>query len=168
MKFCTLASGSSGNATYLSDGDTHILIDAGVSCRAICRELSELGVKADELSAIFITHEHGDHIKGLATLSKNAPNCCIYATSSCAAAIEEKNPTLCGRISSVVPGVEININSVSLVAFDTPHDTPYSVGYRVSDGNKTVMIMTDLGYIPPEIHEYLENLDLLLIEANYD
>ena len=70
LELCTLASGSSGNCTLVTDGHTHILIDAGISARRICRSLRDLGLEPPELSGVLITHEHTDHICGLATLTK--------------------------------------------------------------------------------------------------
>ena len=68
LELCTLASGSSGNSLLVTDGTTHILIDAGISCRRICTALQGLGVEPGQLSGILITHEHSDHVAGVATL----------------------------------------------------------------------------------------------------
>ena len=70
LELCTLASGSSGNSLLVTDGRTHVLVDAGISCRRICTGLKELGVEPTELAGVLITHEHSDHISGLTTLTK--------------------------------------------------------------------------------------------------
>ena len=70
LELCTLASGSSGNSLLVTDGRTHMLVDAGISCRRICTGLKELGVEPKELAGVLITHEHSDHISGLTTLTK--------------------------------------------------------------------------------------------------
>ena len=70
LELCTLASGSSGNSLLVSDGRTHVLVDAGISCRRICTGLKELGVEPTELAGVLITHEHSDHVKGLSTFLK--------------------------------------------------------------------------------------------------
>ena len=70
VRFCPLVSGSSGNSTYIGSGNTHILIDAGVSCKQIVEHIGELGVVPGDIDAVFITHEHIDHIKGIGVLAR--------------------------------------------------------------------------------------------------
>ena len=79
VKFCPLVSGSSGNSTYISNGNTHILIDAGISCKQLTEHIRQLDLAPEDIDALFITHEHVDHIKGAGVLSRKY-NIPVYAT----------------------------------------------------------------------------------------
>lgn len=168
LKLCTLASGSNGNCTYITDGETHILIDAGISARAITTELAALGITPQELDAILITHEHTDHVRGLETLSKKCCQLKLYATSSTASEIALKKPVLSDRFSFLSRGGTFNIGDIEVSFFYTPHDTPESVGYRINAGGKILVTATDLGHVPEHILECMSDADILLVEANYD
>ena len=98
MKVCTIASGSGGNCVYVSAGDTHILIDAGISCRRISTALKALGVEVSDLSGVLITHEHSDHVAGLTTMMKRhaIP---LYASAPTLNVLKEKLPVIQGGVS---------------------------------------------------------------------
>jgi len=161
LRYCTLASSSSGNSAYLTDGKTGILIDLGISTRAAERELSDLGVDADSIDAILITHEHGDHIRGLVTWKKKHPNVKLCAP-------KEIGDALLVTCETIPQGEPFLLGSLTVTAFSTPHDTEFSVGYRVESDGHTVVSMTDLGCVADGIYPYLDGAELLLIEANYD
>ena len=93
MEFYTLASSSAGNAALVCHNDTHLLIDAGISCRRITQSLAALDLTLDDLDGILITHEHIDHVRGLVTLAKKCP-ALLYATFGTAAAIQYPEPRL--------------------------------------------------------------------------
>lgn len=168
MRFCTLASGSNGNSTYISDGKTHILVDVGISNRAICESLRILNVEPQQISAVFVTHEHSDHVRGLATWLKKQTECVIYAPNSTAQALCSRLPDTQSRICAFKAGAELSIGNIIVRTFATPHDTPESVGYRVQANAKSVMIATDMGHMPEQVQEQMDGVDMLLIEANYD
>ena len=128
-----MASGSSGNCTLVSQGSTHILIDAGISARRITNGLKELGLTPAELAGIFITHEHSDHIAGLATLLKKYP-VPIYATGATGRQIAYRTAGAEDHLRVVEPGRPLELGALELTAFSTPHDAADSVGYTVSDG----------------------------------
>ena len=122
----TLASGSSGNAAVLSCGDTHLLIDAGISCRRITVALKELGLTPADLTAILITHTHSDHISGLNTLLKKTA-CPLLAT-----------PRTCRELSCRVDGIDprlmgldgpITLGEIDMQPIPTSHDAPGSCGW---------------------------------------
>ena len=140
LRYSTLASSSSGNSAILTDGETCILIDLGISTRAAERELCDLGVDADSVAAILITHEHGDHVRGLATWKKKHPNVQICAT-------KEIGDALLCEYEAIPQGEPFSIGSLTVTAFPTPHDTEFSVGYRIEAGGHTIVSMTDLGCV---------------------
>ncbi|MBR5479777.1 MAG: MBL fold metallo-hydrolase [Clostridia bacterium] len=168
MNFCTLASGSNGNSAVLINEDKHILIDAGYSNRALCTFMSNIGVNHNDVGAVFITHEHSDHIKGLSVFLAKHPQTICFASQMTAYAIGASNPEIAHRIVSFAVGDVIEYSGHKIKTIRTPHDTPESVAYHIEKDNKKILIATDLGYVPDEIEENLDDLDLFMIEANYD
>lgn len=161
----TLASGSSGNAAVLSCGDTHLLIDAGISCRRITAALKELGLTPADLTAILITHTHSDHISGLNTLLKKTA-CPLLAT-----------PRTCRELSCRVEGIDprlmgldspITLGEIDMQPIPTSHDAPGSCGYRIDTGDGSVGVLTDSGFVTDEAAETLTGVDLAVLEANHD
>lgn len=168
MKFCTLASGSNGNSAVLINEDKHILIDAGYSNRALCTFLSGIGVNHGDVGAVFITHEHSDHVKGLPVFLSKHPETVCFASQMTAYAIGAANPEIAHRIVSFAVGDVIDYSGYKIKTIRTPHDTPESVAYHIQKNGKKILIATDLGYVPREIEKNLDGLDLFMIEANYD
>lgn len=153
---CTLASGSDGNCVLVSDGKTRLLVDAGISARRIAKSLREFSLDISDISAVLVTHEHGDHIYGLSALKKKA-----YASEETCSALKcESEP--------VGVGAPFMIGSIGVTAFDTPHDTPRSYGYMLHAGGMRVAVCTDLGHMPPEVLAVLCTANILLIESNHD
>lgn len=167
IKLCTLASGSNGNCIYISDGNSNILIDTGISATRIIRELSMLSVGISAIDAIFITHEHGDHICGLEKLlaRHNVP---VYTSPGTARGIGERVECLYGKINTFLPGDVVTVGEMEITSFHTPHDTYESVGYRIRAGTNTVAVATDIGHMEDEILEKIMGVDILLLECNYD
>ena len=149
MEFYTLASGSSGNCSLVCVGDTLLLIDAGISCRRIEQSLRALGRTLGDLTAVFITHEHADHVGGLATLSKKsaAP---VYVTRG---------------VSHILTCPVVAFTARS---FSSSHDAVYPVGYRVDAPDGSLGILTDTGFVTDAAREVLAGVDTLLLEANHD
>ena len=168
LRIATLASGSSGNCTLVSDGRTHLLIDAGISCRRITTGLKELGVDPAELSAILVTHEHSDHICGLNTL-KNKLDFTLCATEPTARQLCYRMAGLEERLHPFAPGGEFAVGSLLVRSFPTSHDCACPVGYSVTDGaGVTFALATDLGVVTEAVKEGVAGARLLLAEANYD
>ena len=150
LELCTLASGSSGNSLLVSDGRTHILVDAGISCRRITNSLKALGVDPRELAGVLITHEHTDHMAGLATLTKQL-RLPVYASRG-------TGRQLCYRIAfleelfhPVIPGEGFSVGGIDVESFSTPHDAAESTGFALSAGGRKAAVVTDLGYVTPEV-----------------
>lgn len=167
IKVCPIASGSNGNCTYISDGKVNILVDTGISATRIIRELSTLCVSISEIDAIFITHEHSDHITGLLKLLErtSAP---VFASRGTARGIGERIESLEGKIRIIPDGEIMHFGEMSVEAFHTPHDTYESMGYRFTSGKKTATIATDIGHVDDNLLSKLLGADILLLESNYD
>ncbi len=168
LKICTLSSGSDGNCIYITDGTTNILIDAGISVTRIICELGALGVGAADIDAVFVTHEHSDHISGLLRLLPRCARARLYASCGTKAGIEERIPDLRGRAETVYPAEKTFVGEIAVTPFHTPHDTRESVGFRVESKNESIVIATDIGHVDDELLPRLCGCDLLLLEANYD
>lgn len=167
MRLTTLASSSSGNCAVLSGGGTNILLDAGISMKRIALGLSELGLAPADISGVFITHEHGDHIKGLATMVKRhaLP---IFAPRTVANHLRWSIPGAEGCVREIAPSEPMRLGELEIACFETPHDTPQSVGYRVGCAGSSVGLCTDLGRVTETVLEALEGVDLAVVEANHD
>ena len=167
--FTTLASGSSGNAALVSCGDTHILLDAGISAKRITAGLASLGVKPHQLSAILLTHAHSDHVSGLRVFSKKA-GAPIYGTGPALWDWYKRNR--CDEVKALFQkqeaGSGVQIGSLWVESFPTPHDAAGSVGYSVSGGGGRMVLCTDLGHVTEEVCRAVEGCDLLVCETNHD
>lgn len=166
-RFCTLASGSSGNAALLSADGTHILIDMGISCRRITQALGALGLRAEDLSAVLITHEHADHIAGLATYIKKYETP-IVTTSATARQLSYRIAGIEPRLMCVEWGENAEIGAVRVTVLPTSHDCAGSCAFRFATSGRTVGYITDTGYIPGETAAVLLGSDLLVLESNHD
>ena len=168
LTFTTLASGSGGNAALVSCGDTHVLLDAGISAKQITAGLAALGVTPRELTAILITHEHSDHVSGLRVLSKRA-GAPIYATSPTCRCLYDRNAgSEAAGLLVMEAGTGVQLGSLWAQSFPTPHDAAGSVGYILSGEESRIVLATDLGYITPEVKAAVRDCGLLVCEANHD
>ncbi|MCD7761258.1 MAG: MBL fold metallo-hydrolase [Clostridiales bacterium] len=168
MQLYTLASGSSGNSTLCIQGSTCLLVDAGISCRKITTRLAQIGRSPEMLNGILVTHTHSDHISGLNVLLKNRP-IPVYATRAAGQELLRRVPSLPPeRLYILEPGEEADVGELTVRPFATPHDSPGSVGYRLSGGGRRAAVVTDLGWLAPEVLEALDGVDLALVEANHD
>lgn len=167
MKFCTFASGSSGNCAFLTHGETHVLIDAGISMRRIKNSLGVLGRTIPELDGVFITHVHSDHIKALKMLLKYY-DITIYATERTAQGILWQLPEAEGSIQCIAPGEIFTLGEMEILPFTTPHDAPGSVGYRFQAGDKSFGVVTDLGFPSADVFNAVRGVDAIMLEANHD
>lgn len=144
-----------------------MLVDAGISARRITSGLADVGLSPRELDGILITHEHTDHISGLANLLKKAP-VPVYAPETVAMALRLLIPQA-GCIRPVAQGEDLILGGLGVIPFPTCHDTPESVGYRLSsDDGCAVAIATDTGCVTETMLNYMSGTDIALIEANHD
>ena len=167
LELCTLASGSSGNSLLVTDGRTHVLVDAGISCRRICTGLKELGVEPTELAGVLITHEHSDHISGLTTLTKQL-RLPVYASPGTGRQLCYRIAFLEELLRPVAPGEGFSVGGLAIESFPTSHDAAESVGYALSAGGRKAAVVTDLGYVTEAVLRGIRGADLLVAEANHD
>lgn len=160
-----LASGSKGNAAYLQFGRTRILIDAGISCRRIEKGLKQYGCTLTDIDAVFITHEHTDHVNGLATLLKKT-HMPIYTTADTWQAIGNKVENYTDRFVPLTR--RISVKDIQVVPFSVSHDAARPVGYTVYHGDCKLTYATDLGFVSQEVANAAAYADILVLEANHD
>jgi len=170
MRVFTIASGSSGNCVYVGSADTHLLVDAGVSCKRIIQGIEDAGVTAGEIDAVLVTHEHIDHVRSLGVLArrKGIP---VYVNERTFRAL--KRDSRLGEIPEELvhifnTGCDFRIGDIDVHSFSTSHDAADPVGYRFRNGARTFAVATDLGTYDGRISRELEGLDGVLLESNHD
>jgi phosphoribosyl 1,2-cyclic phosphodiesterase len=165
MKVSLLASGSKGNSLLLCNGQSRLLIDAGLSARELSRRLALAGVVVDTLDAILVTHEHVDHIRGLGLLSRRH-NLPVYLHHTLAGILHDgQNP---GRLVEFETGEELAIAGFGVRAFPVTHDAVAPVGFVVSGAFGKLGIATDLGLATRLVAEELRGCRCLVLESNHD
>ena len=170
MRMASLSSGSSGNAIYVGTEETHLLVDAGISNRRIEKGLNEVGIPADGLNALMVTHEHSDHVQGLSVLMKKhaVP---LYATEGTLQALKRKGILdHCPEelVHVVRAGEPFLVGDVKISPFSVDHDAAEPVAYRFDSGNTAAAVATDMGHYTEETVRRLKGLDCILIESNHD
>ena len=171
-RLATLYSGSEGNCTFICSGNTSILIDAGKSARTLCARLSEIGSDIKNISAIFITHEHTDHVSALETLSKKY-HIPIHITDRSATKFDR---TTDAAVHSCLVRHDTvfcqTVGDITVRSFPTPHDSRAAVGYRLSfkeDGPEiSIAVSTDTGHVTDIMRENLSGCYAVVIESNHD
>lgn len=168
IKFCSLYSGSSGNSIFVGTKNARVLIDAGLPGKKIEEAMKSIDENPGDLNAIFVTHEHLDHIKGIGIISRkfDVP---IYANADTWAAMEknigkikEHNIRIMDRRSTV------SIKDLDVSSYNIPHDAAAPVGYTLHSKGKRVSIATDFGIYTTEIRDNIKDSDVILIESNHD
>ena len=156
MKVIVLSSGSKGNTTYIETNNTRILIDAGNTCKYILNKLEKYNIDPYSIDAILITHTHVDHIKGLPVLLKKI-NPCVYITKKMHPYMEYlENFTIIDKET-------FNIKDLSIEVIKTSHDTEDSVGYIVNHNDKSIVYITDTGYINRKYFDILKKVGIVAI-----
>lgn len=168
-----LASGSAGNCAIVASARTRILVDAGISCRETFKRMKSLGEDPHTLSAIVITHEHSDHVSGLATLAKRL-RVPVFMTGAthlawARAMRNEKGerPQL-ETLERFESGHSFQIGDIAVRPFTIPHDAADPVGFTFRAEGVKVGFATDLGYIPASVRDHLRGCDVLVLESNHD
>jgi phosphoribosyl 1,2-cyclic phosphodiesterase len=168
-----LASGSRGNSTVVQSSSTRILVDAGLSCRETCKRMKAAGDDAHSLSAIVITHEHSDHVHGLAVLSRKL-NIPVYMTGAThhvwARAVRDATGELpeIPKLEFFSSGRKFQVGDIDITPFTIPHDAADPVGFTFRAEGIRIGVATDLGYMPASVCDHLRGCDVLVLESNHD
>ncbi len=164
VEFVSLGSGSNGNSTLVRVGDTLLLVDAGFSAKIIVERLNSVGVAADDLTAILISHEHSDHVKGAQVMARKygVP---VWLTRGTYRRLKDKNIP---QVEYIHPHGSFCIGDAKVTPFPIPHDAAEPCQYVIGDGSKRFAIATDMGCVTPYVSQQLAGVDALLLEANYD
>lgn len=166
FKFCPLASGSKGNALFVQYGDIKLLIDAGISFKALSEKLGEIDIDIGEIDAILVTHEHGDHIRGLekTAVKLDIP---VFANSETAkAALGEMRSRPRFKIFST--GESFEYGDLEIHPFSIQHDTLDPVAFTLQMGGLKLGVCADLGFVTTLVKAHLLECDYLYIEANHE
>ena len=168
----SLGSGSSGNCYLLQSGDTSILLDAGISTRTLKKHLKDNGISLEEdIDAVFITHDHADHIKAVGSLATDYGKT-IHATQlvhegiAINRCLKIKVPAL--RMSVFEKGTTLEVGNLRVTSFDVPHDSRDCVGYVVEADGVRFCLITDVGHITDTIREQVGLANYLVLEAPYN
>ena len=167
-KFCSLYSSSSGNCSYIGSSQGGILIDVGVSAKRTETALKDIGVDPCSVSAIFVTHEHADHINGIRVF---ASRYCIkvYASQGTLAGMAEAGALTPSFPVEVMPESGVEAGGIFVRPFRTPHDSRESTGYSaVTPDGKRISVATDLGIMTDTVMNAIYGSDLILLESNHD
>lgn len=170
MEICSIASGSSGNCSYIGNRNTNLLIDAGISCKRIENGLKSIDIDPTKIDGILITHEHTDHINGVATMSKRY-NIPVYGTEETLNAIIAKSKyahLAKQQLVVVEPDKEFTINDIIVEPFSISHDAINPVCYTFKSDGKKIGMATDLGEFTDYTVSKLESSNILFLEANHD
>ncbi len=169
-----LYSSSSGNVFCVELDDKNILIDCGVTCLSISKALNSINKKLEDISDIYITHEHIDHIKGFNILYKKSKHITFHATSKTATYLEnrliENGIEIDNEIEKLEYDKEYSLfdNKVKITPFEISHDAIMPCGYFIEFDSKSVAFATDLGFVSKKIMSYLKSADYIVLESNYD
>ena len=165
----SLFSGSRGNCTLIDTGRTRILIDAGGSAKAIADALGKVGYRLEDIAAVFVTHEHGDHTAGLTALAKKYRIPVHMMRASAEALCLSEECQLCQCLVLHEGEYVLSLDGESTVeAFFAPHDSVCCVGYRITHNGISVGIATDLGYVTQRVYDRLRGCQAVVLESNHD
>lgn len=170
LEFCSLNSGSNGNATFAAAGKTRVLIDAGLPGRSIAKALEMIDILPETIDAILVTHEHTDHIRGAGVLSRKY-HIPVYANE------ETWETSAMRRIVGEIPASlrrvfqsedEFYIGDIGVMSMPIPHDAADPVSFRLYAGSRSAAVATDMGKVPNRLIRFLAGSDLVLLESNHD
>ena len=168
IKVSVLGSGSRGNATYVRTATTRVLIDCGLSRRAIGKRLSALGEDPEAIDAVLITHEHADHIGGLRAMMKESSLEAYMSEGTMGGGRTDRFEKNGSAILPITPGSSFKVGDVEVTPFSVPHDAEQPVAFSIRYNGIKVTQLTDVGWIPDGVAEALSGSDVLILESNHD
>lgn len=164
MRFASLGSGSKGNATLIAAADTAVLVDCGFSVKETLMRMARLSFAPESLSAILVTHEHGDHAKGVMALGRRL-NVPVYMSAGTAIALDCIDD---GRVCLIDLHRSLTIGDIEVHPVAVPHDAREACQFVLSYGQQRLGILTDLGHVTPHVVSAYQYVDALILEANHD
>ena len=165
MRYSSIASGSNGNCYYVAKGDDAVLIDVGINAKHVELRMARLGINPASISAIFITHEHTDHIRGLSVFCKRY-DIPVYITAGSYKGSRLHLPD--HMVHIIKPDERTKIGQLTIMGIPKYHDAKEPCSFVVTDGETNISILTDLGRACDNVKHVIEHSDVLLLESNYD
>ena len=166
LKFCSFASGSSGNCYLIKSDSSALLIDAGISGKRIFQGLKDTDTPAENVRGLLITHEHIDHVKSLPIVTKKLPHISAYANDATWGGIQR--PVAEKQQQIFRTGKDFYIDDFRIKPFPIPHDASEPVGFSLYFEDRQISIVTDVGHITEDIFNEIVDADFLLLEANHE
>ncbi|WP_163649296.1 MBL fold metallo-hydrolase [Modicisalibacter sp. 'Wilcox'] len=164
LRFASLGSGSKGNATLVSDGETHVLVDCGFGLRETERRLARFGLHPRQLAAVLVTHEHGDHIRGVGPLARRHHLPVYLSAGTWLSRRLGEVP----RHTLITPQARFAIAGLEIDPVTVPHDAREPVQFRFHAHRRSLGILTDLGHPSEHVIERFRGCDALVLECNHD
>jgi phosphoribosyl 1,2-cyclic phosphodiesterase len=168
LKFCSLASGSSGNCQFIGNGSSRLLIDAGLTGKYITNALNQIEEDPSSINGILVTHEHSDHIKGVGVIMRKY-NIPLYVHHKTWEAMKNKIGSVKDKeINLFESESPFSVGDIEVKPFRVSHDAAHPLGYCVSNGKSKIGFATDLGYMSEDILKEIRDCELVLLESNHD
>lgn len=165
LSFTLLGSGSSGNSLLISSRDSHVLVDVGLSGRETARRLRERGLGPERISAIVVSHEHGDHCRGAGPFAKDLEIPVFLTDGALGASGIKLDPRKHQRIDS---GTPFEVCGMLFTPFSVPHDAADPIAFSIEESGAKIAVVLDLGYISNLVVERLRGCDAIIMESNHD
>lgn len=165
VQICALASGSNGNCYYIGNDKDAVLIDAGISNRQLTKRMRDSGLQLSKVKALFISHEHIDHIKGMRSITDCNP---IEGFATRKTYENARKDHRSAKVNYFSAGDTMHIGSITVHSFRKHHDAADPVSFRVETLGKNIAVITDLGYANQDVLEHLKQCDAAFIESNYE
>lgn len=165
IQFCALASGSNGNCYYVGNETEAVLIDAGISRRQVLKRMKEAKLNMNKVKAVFITHEHSDHIRGFRVVADMHELEAYISKGTLGKTRIDRQPS---KVNAFEPGDSIQVGDIVVHSFAKKHDAVDPVSFRVELNGKSVGVMTDIGAACSNVKEHIKQCDAVFLESNYD
>ncbi|MCF0189915.1 MAG: MBL fold metallo-hydrolase [Marinilabiliaceae bacterium] len=170
VQICSLASGSNGNAYYVQCEGVSLLVDCGISFRELSNRAKKRGIDLKQLSALFITHEHSDHVRGMKVMTNHLKHVNVYMTAGTKKNVKEYYmPINRSRVHLIGQESETVVGPFKVRSFAKPHDVPEPVSYTIEvENGATIGVYTDIGEVTDRLRDELSKCDMAFLESNYD
>ncbi|KAA3654268.1 MAG: MBL fold metallo-hydrolase [Proteobacteria bacterium] len=166
MRFASLGSGSRGNALLVQSGRTRLLIDCGFGPRVLAQRLARLGVVPEQIDAVLITHEHSDHVAGVAALAKRY-GCPVYLSAGTRQALASRQVVV-PHLEEIDPSAAFTLQDFDVHPYTVPHDAAEPTQFVLASAGLRLGVLTDAGSVTPSMHEALRGCHGLMLEFNHD